>query len=180
MVVGGLATLAFVVLADGVRADDQICGDKARSWATSCAGAGKPVDADRCPRGHIIFSVPTDGAPVFVDAASDGSGLRKVGSVGLSPIGSFDDFSTAPQPVQDAFARVVACVEWAPSLPFGQRIETPSTDQRRGIPVLWRIAAGLAAGLVVASMAMLRRRSYRRQRGAPSSRTNSPPPNSRT
>jgi hypothetical protein len=118
------------------------------------------VAAFQCPPGHVILSVSNDdGPPVFVDATSEQQALRQIHGVGLSPIGEFDDFRSAPQPVQDGFVRVAACVERDPSLPLGKPSTTatpPAVGGHTSAP--WRLLAGLA----LAALALVPRQRPRR------------------
>jgi len=93
-------------------------------------------------------------APVFVDATSEPSGLRRIGGVGLSPIGEFDDFRTAPQPVRDGFERVAACVGRDTTLPLGEPARIAATPDHKGSSAPWR----LVAGVVLAAVALASRR----------------------
>jgi len=118
------------------------------------------VAAFQCPPGHVILSVSNDdGPPVFVDATAEPHALRQIHGVGLSPIGEFDDFRAAPQPVRDGFARVAACVERDPSLPLGKpSAAAPSSAVGGHTPAPWRLLAGLA----LAVLALASRRGPRR------------------
>jgi hypothetical protein len=154
-----IVALALLAFAGHARADDdEVCGPRTRGWAAACtaAGAGR-VEAFQCPPGHIVFSVTMDRrAPVFVDATSEPSGLRQIGGVGLSPIGEFDDFRTAPQPVRDGFERVAACVERDSALPLGEPARIVARPDHKGSSAPWR----LVAGVVLAAVALASRRRF--------------------
>jgi hypothetical protein len=147
-----MATTA--VFTRSARAEDEPCGPAERAWAAACSTAdGGRVEAFRCPAGHVVFSVADHGgSPVFVDAVRGGAALRQIHGIGLSPLGEFDDFRTAPEPVRDAFERIAACVERDPSLGLsGSSSRTPATALRPGSPP-WRLLAGLAlAGIALTS-----------------------------
>jgi hypothetical protein len=107
--------------------------------------------AARCPRDRVILSLlPPGGSgqPTFVEAARDRTdALAYRRGVGLLPIGEFSDFRMAPQPVRDAFAAALACVERDPP-PFdeagsGDGPPRAGTSKAPWWMVPWRLLAGL-------------------------------------
>ena len=115
-----LLTAAAVLVATRTAAasEDEACGASIRAWAAACTAGGEGrVDAFRCPPGHAVLAVALAGRPpVFVDASARGQALRRIGGLGLSPVGEFAEFQDAPVAVREAFARVEACVERDPHL----------------------------------------------------------------
>jgi hypothetical protein len=156
-----MALVALTAADRSARADDEPCGPAAQAWAAACAGAGGGrVEASRCRAGHVVLSVlGPEGAPVFIDATSEGAALRQIHGVGLSPIGEFEDFETAPGTVREAFEHVAACVERDPTLPLtGEPTRVGTTSGRRA-EAPWRLVAGLALGGVALSRRQRPRRS---------------------
>lgn len=108
---------------------------------------------------HVLF-----GAVVLNAAIKNGTAVRveisreperafkRVGAFGISAVGEYPNWFTTPPDVQEAFSRLVACVQNDPSLviPEGEVVTTVGQGSGPAQPrPPWRLLAGASLGLVV-------------------------------
>jgi hypothetical protein len=156
--------LSLLAIAGGADAD-QACSRRAQTWADVCSTrAHVEVEARRCPAEHIIFAVGTDeGQPLLVDVSTEPRGPRVIDGLGLSPMGDFADFRTAPKAEREAFERLAACVQSDSQLPFGPASAADSAPGSGGPTLPLRLTTALVVGLVVSALELGRRRYVRRR-----------------
>lgn len=148
----------------------------AERWADACAHAHDlDVEVVLCPPGGVILSARVGaGTPVRIEIAHQPeAAFRRVGALGVSPVGEYPDWNRAPEAVRDGFERVLACVEEDPSLdvPEGRLEPAGSGGGRRadsrsppGPPWLGLLGLMLGAVLVarIGKAARPSRRTARR------------------
>lgn len=108
-----VAMLAIVGSAEARSEAPPPCFSAAKAWAASCASSqGIDVSPIHCSSQLASFRLGHEGAALDVEIRSDGANaFRQVGSYGLSPIGEFPDWSSAPLPIREAFDKLTTCVE---------------------------------------------------------------------
>lgn len=139
-----------------VRADElSTCGGPTQRWAGRCAAAQHlDVRPEACSEHGAIFTIGIAGGTdsLKVEANRDPArSFRRVGAVGLSPIGNFPDWEREPQSLRSALDAFAACLERDADVfhPGGDPLPNRAPDtgprqpQGRGGPP-WLLLAGLA------------------------------------
>lgn len=147
------------------------CPGPVLAWVDACAAAqAVPLETRACPGGAVIVHAGTDDAGVTVElAAASAASFERAGVIGLSPIGSFPDWSAEPEARREALAALVRCALADQSL-FGGPAPSPiapgvaptgapaaSAPLPLPVPLLPLLAIPLGAFLLLAARPIRRR-----------------------
>ena len=110
------------------------CPDTVVAWARTCAQTeGVTVSPSVCPVGGVVLVAQSRGGrPLRVEVSRDPHrGFVHAGALGLSPVGEFPDWESAPATTRSAFDAVVRCAHRNPSLPIVPGTITPHPERPR-------------------------------------------------
>ena len=111
---------------------DSVCPPATGDWVRQCSEASTiQFEEPTCPNGHVVLTARhLDLDQVQIDISRDPTGgFEQVNGFGISPIGNFEDFSTAASWIREPFAAVGNCLADDPTLAFVDN--TTSDEQRR-------------------------------------------------
>lgn len=136
------------------------------AWAARCAAPGFQFEVTACLERVVVVSARTDSAQPLSIEIADGNAkaFRRVGSVGIQPIGEFPDWNQEPAARQDALARTVSCVERFGPPDFAAPAPRPTVSGPR------LLVLGLLLLLCSAGLALRLRRGRSADRPTPSAR----------
>lgn len=146
-----LLCAAGVVLAAPALGAAPPCSQEVAEWARRCAEQhGIELAPAHCPPGRLVLRL---GGPAAVDVEigpARPESFRRVGELGLSPVGEFADWSAEPAARRRAFDELSACVRSDPPLvvdaPAPRREAPPEIQGRRPLP--WLAIGGVVLALV--------------------------------
>lgn len=161
-----LALVAACGLAAPGTARAQPC-DGAVRWAATCPGDEVTIEVERCIAGGVIVATSVGGeASINVEIVrSQPRAFQQVGDLGVSPIGEFADWASAPETVHRAFAAVVTCLETNPALDVPEGRLTPGGDSRTPdqLPVPWLLVGAFLLAAAALGLALRGRRPSGRE-----------------
>ncbi len=84
-----------------------------------------------CPAGGVILTAQAQGGdPLQVEITRDAHrGFVRVGPLGLSPVGNFPDWESAPATTRGAFDAVVRCARRDAALPVATGALVPHPER---------------------------------------------------
>ena len=126
--------------------EDAECPDDFRRWVTDCAARSDVMLAgSRCADGVAVVGASADGASVEIELSTVGprASFVRVGNVGLSPIGDFDDWSRVSPGMRRGLDAVRACV--AAQAPDLSGVGAPRRLGAELSGATWRTFLALAA-----------------------------------
>ncbi|HEY3499857.1 MAG TPA: hypothetical protein VGK73_34435, partial [Polyangiaceae bacterium] len=150
-----LVALTLLFVCGALRAEP--CDARLRAWAAACPElVAQCVEPLLCPPGRAVVRVGCgDAARLDVELGRATSrSFRRVGGLGLAPVGEFGDFASEPEERRAAFESVARCAARSGS-PL--EVSELSTLARALLP--WRFLAGmLLGGALLGSLARARSR----------------------
>ena len=158
------------MLARPADADTGACKSVASDWLAGCPDARHlRMTRAECPPGGVVLWLDVEGGHtlrVQVSEANEGS-FRRAGSLGLSPVGEYPDWSKEPESVRAALDALVACAEKSPSLELPSGTLTPKSELAdepvdRGAPLPWLLIAAVGIASFVCAARWRRRPPSRR------------------
>ncbi len=145
------------------------CPDGVLAWVEAC-GASQAIslEARACPSGVVVVHAGAADAGLTVElSAASPAAFERAGVIGLSPVGSFPDWSAEPQERQDALAALVRCASGDQSLfggPAAPVVSVAATRTPSGsaalplpFPILPLLALPLSALLLLGARPLRRR-----------------------
>jgi hypothetical protein len=146
---------------------DDVCDEAAIKWAAAAsARTGKTITLAACPSGLVRLSVAGAGCD-FEVRRREGFQHTADGAFGVSPIANLD-WNTAPEPMKQGLAAVLAALAADPSIPIRSGHPMSSSEHAQAVATAARnnrifVGAG-ALVLTAAAVGMWLRR--RKTRGA--------------
>jgi hypothetical protein len=141
---------------------DDICNEVALKWAEAAsARTGKTITPSACPAGLVRLSVASAGCD-FEVRRREGFQRTADGAFGVSPIANLD-WSTAPEPMKQGLAAVLAALTADPSIPIRSGTPVRSSEHAQASAIAARnnrifVAAGALVLTAVAAGTWWRRR----------------------
>ncbi len=171
-------SLAAMLLAHDATADTPMpCGAPLESWVARCTTrSGLSMTADHCADGVAVVNVAVTGETSGVELRRERNeqSFRRVGHIGISPVGLSTSWSSAPTSVRLGFEAIVRCVaQEAPTLdasivgsPDAETAPRPAqSDAPSGVHLARRLrtvfALAAIAGWIALMFASVRRAGRR-------------------
>ncbi len=164
-----LLAMACMALALGrapAVAQESTCPEGFRDWVAACAASsGVAMAAGPCADGVAVVDASSVGAAIQIEltAQPERPSFVRVGAVGLSPIGSFEDWSAVDPDIRREFDAVRACVATGPPDLIEATGATTSPDGSAHDDITWRIALALAALIAWCAMMLASARTTSRR-----------------
>lgn len=139
-----LCVLVVISFATSARAAGE-CEERAKPWIQACAERSKlDIVLRGCPERRFVVGVPSVNLDIEM-AGPEVKSFHQVGSVGLSPIGSFPNWENEPDaPPRKAFEAIEECVRADSAVPLGSPQKSPAH------PRPWLLGGALLCALALA------------------------------
>ena len=120
-----------------------VCDAGIEAWVSRCAAsAERQLELVTCHHGVVVVRAPAERLDVELRARTDAS-FRSAGSIGLSPVGQFADWSRESEARRTMLEALVGCAERDPNLPLA--LATTATPRPPDGPrAPWLLIAALA------------------------------------
>lgn len=162
-----VVSLAWVQASPASAQPRSACDSTVDAWVARCARlADDCVKAVLCPPGGVVLDSGCEPDGVLrVEVAEGGErSFRDVGAAGLSPVGSYSDWSSVDAGKRDRFEELAACLAADASLvveaPDPAAARTPAARDRTPT-VPWRVLLAVGLALTVAGERLKTREARR-------------------